>query len=153
MPGTESNFIATIVEPHTCLLQSSLNKHRNMTATFVANEMYGEVVEKVGMSSFRIMLASYNRFGYEISYDMAWRAKQLALEKRFGTYKDSYYHLPAHLETIQSRNPGAIIDIEDYVNENGDRVLKRAFWSFGCTIQPFKQCRPLLGSSARCTCT
>jgi len=71
MPRIESNFLATIIEPHTCLLQSSLNKHRNMTATFVANEMYGEVVEKVGMSSFRIMLASYNRFGYEISYDIS----------------------------------------------------------------------------------
>jgi len=51
-----------------------------MTATFVANEMYSEVVEKVGMSSFQIMLAIQNRFGYEISYDMAWRAKHLALE-------------------------------------------------------------------------
>ena len=80
MPRTKSNFIATIVEPHTCLLQSSLNKLRNMTATFVANEMYSEVVEKVGMSSFQIMLAIQNRFGYEISYDMAWRAKHLALE-------------------------------------------------------------------------
>ena len=75
MPRTESNFIATIVEPHTCLLQSSLNKHRNMMATFVANEMYGEVVEKVGMSPFRIMLAIQNIYVYEMSYDMAWRAK------------------------------------------------------------------------------
>jgi hypothetical protein len=76
MPHTESNFIAAIVEPHTCLLQSSLNKHRNMTATFVANKMYGEVVEKVGMSPFRIMLAIQNRFGYEISYDMSWPWKR-----------------------------------------------------------------------------
>ena len=36
------------------------------------------------------MLAIQNRYGYEISYDMAWRAKQLALEKRFDNYKDSY---------------------------------------------------------------
>jgi hypothetical protein len=49
----------------------------------------------------------------------------LALEKRFGTYKDSYHHLPALLETIQSRNPSTIIDIEDYINEKGQRVLKR----------------------------
>ena len=134
MPRTESNFLATIVEPHTCLLQSSLNKHRNMMATFVANEMYGEVVEKVGMSPFRIMLAIQNRFGYEISYDMAWRAKHLALEKRFRTYKDSYHHVPALLETIQSRNPGTIINIDDYINKKGYHVLQRAFWSFGCMI-------------------
>jgi ammonia channel protein AmtB len=57
--------------------------------------MYGKVVEKVGMSPFRIMLAIQNTFGYEISYDMVWRAKLLASEMRFGTYKDSYHHLPA----------------------------------------------------------
>ena len=75
---------------------------------------------------------------------MAWRDKQLALEKRFSTCKDSYHHLPALLETIQSRNPGTIIDIEDYINEKGDSVLKRAFWSFGCMIHASKHCRPLL---------
>jgi hypothetical protein len=53
MPCTESNFIATIVEPHTCLLQSSLKKHWNVTVTFVANQIYSEVVEKLGISPFR----------------------------------------------------------------------------------------------------
>ena len=31
MPRTESNFIATIVQPHNCLLQTTLIKHKNMT--------------------------------------------------------------------------------------------------------------------------
>jgi hypothetical protein len=53
MPCIESNFITTIVEPHTCLLQSSLNKHWNMTMTFVANQIYSEVIEKLGISPFR----------------------------------------------------------------------------------------------------
>ena len=99
-------------------------KHKNMTAEFVANIMYGEIVEKVGMSLFRIMLSIQNRYGYEISYDMAWRTKQLALEKRFGNYKDSYHHLPTLLATIQARNPRTIIDIDDYINEKGGCVLK-----------------------------
>jgi hypothetical protein len=142
MPRTESNFIANIVQPHSCLLQTTLMKHKNMTTEFVANVMYDEIVEKVGMSPFRIMLAIQNRYGYEMSYDMAWRAKQLALEKRFGNYKDSYHQLPTLLATIQTRNPGTIIDIDDYINEKGDRVLKRVFWSLGCMIQAFKHCRP-----------
>jgi len=75
---------------------------------------------------------------------MAWRAKLLALEKRFGNYKDSYHHLPTLIATIQARNPGTVIDIDDYINEKRDRVLKRAFWSLGCMIQAFKHCRPLL---------
>jgi hypothetical protein len=52
MARTESNFIATIVQPRSCFLHSTLIKHRNMTAEFMANEMYGEIFEKIGMSSF-----------------------------------------------------------------------------------------------------
>ena len=144
MPRIESNFIATIVQQHSCMLQTMLMKHKNMTAEFVANVMYGEIVEKVGMSPFRIMLAIQNIYVYEMSYDMAWRAKQLALEKRFRNYKDSYHHLPTLLATIQARNPRTIIDIDDYINVEGDHVLKRAFWSLGWMIQAFKHCRPLL---------
>jgi len=106
--------------------------------------MYGEIVKKTSISPFQIMLAISNRYTYEISYDMARRSKQKALEWRFGSYKDSYHHLPHLLELLQSRNPGTIIDIDDYQDANGDRVLRRAFWSFGCMTEAFKHCRPVL---------
>jgi hypothetical protein len=35
-------------------------------------------------------------------------------------------HLPHHLEFLQSWNPGTIIDIDDYQDANGDRVLQRS---------------------------
>ena len=59
-------------------------------------------------------------------------------------FKDSCHHLPQLLALLQSRNPGTIIDIDDYQDANGDRVLRRAFWSFGCMIEAFKHCRPVL---------
>jgi hypothetical protein len=52
-------------------------KHKNMIA---------EIVKKSSMSLFQIMLAISNRCTYEISYDIAWRAKQKALEWRFGYF-------------------------------------------------------------------
>jgi hypothetical protein len=45
---------------------------------------------------------------------------------------------------LQSRNPGTVIDIDDYQDANGDRVLRRAFWSFGCMIEAFKHRGPVL---------
>ena len=75
---------------------------------------------------------------------MTWHVEQSTLEWRFGSYKDSYHHLPHLLALLHSRNPGTIIDIDDYQNANGDTVLRRAFWSFGCMIQAFKHCRPVL---------
>ena len=136
--------MASIVVGHSCQLSETIVKYINMTAEFVATVMYGEIVKKTSISPFQIMLAISNRLSYEISYDMAWRAKQKALEWRFGTYKDSYHHLPHLLALLQSRNPGTIIDIDDYQDANGDRVLRRAFWSLGCMIEAFKHCRPVL---------
>ena len=127
MPKAESNFVASIVIGHSCKLSETVVKHRNMIAEFVATVLYGEIVRKTSISPFQIMLALSNRYSYEISYDMAWRAKQKALEWRFGSYKDSYHHLPHLLVLLQSRNPRTIIDIDDYQNANGDRVLRRAF--------------------------
>ncbi|RLN39597.1 uncharacterized protein C2845_PM01G40920 [Panicum miliaceum] len=134
----------SIVVGHLSKLSGTVVKHKNMTAEFVANALYGEIVEKSSMSSFQIMLAISNRYTYEISYDMAWHAKQKALEWRFGTYKDSYHHLPHLLELLQARNPCTIIDIDDYQDGNGDRILRHAFGSFDCMIQAFKHCRPVL---------
>ncbi|CAO2207022.1 unnamed protein product [Urochloa humidicola] len=144
LPKGETNFVASIVVQHSCRLTGSVLKHRNMTAEFVANAMYGEIVKKTSMSPFQIMLAIQNRYTYDITYDMAWRAKQKALEMRFGTYKDSYHHLPHLLALLQARNPRTIIDIDDYINASGQRILRRAFWSFGCMIEAFKHCRPVL---------
>ena len=59
-------------------------------------------------------------------------------------FKDSCHHLPQLLALLQSRNPRTIIDIDDYQDANGDRVLQHAFWSFGCMIAAFKHCRPVL---------
>ena len=144
LPKDETNFVASIGVGHSCSLNATVTKHRNMNAEFVANAMYGEIVKKGSKSPFQIMLAIENRYGYEISYDMAWRAKEMALQWRFGTYKDSYHHLPHLLELLQSRNPGTIVDTDDYQNDEGDTILRRAFWSFGCMIEAFKHCRPVL---------
>uniref|UniRef100_A0A0A9DJV3 MULE transposase domain-containing protein n=1 Tax=Arundo donax TaxID=35708 RepID=A0A0A9DJV3_ARUDO len=144
LPKGETSFVASIMVQHSCSLKSTLLKHRNMTAKYVADYLYYEIVHKTGMSPFAIMHAIENRLGYEITYDMAWRAKQKALERRFGTYKDSYHNLPFLLEVMQSRNPGTIIAIDNCVNQDGDRILQRAFWSFGCMIEAFKHCRHVL---------
>ena len=63
---------------------------------------------------------------------------------RFGTYEDAYHNLPPLLEVMQARNPGTCIDIDDLINEKGEKVLRRAFWSFGCMIHAFRNCRPVL---------
>ena len=96
LPKGESNFVASIVVRHLCKLSGIVLMHKNMTAKFVANVMYEEIVKRTSMSPFQIMLVVSNRFTYE----MAWRAKQKALEWRLGTYKNSHHHLPQLLALL-----------------------------------------------------
>ena len=142
-PQHDNVWVASIVVEHSCLLDNTIVEHRNMSAQFVAQMVYAKVVKKTSLSPFTIMVDVEKEYGLEISYDKAWRAKQKALEMRFGTYEDAYHNLPHLLEVLQARNPGTYIQIDD-VMKRGENVLRRAFWSYGCMIDGFRNCRPLL---------
>jgi hypothetical protein len=43
-----------------------------------------------------------------------WRAKQRALEIRFGSFLDSYDSVVRLLHTLQARNPGTYVNIQDF---------------------------------------
>nr|AAR89837.1 hypothetical protein [Oryza sativa Japonica Group] len=90
-----------------------------MTAAFVAQMVYSKVLRKTSLSPFTIMHDVEKEYGYKISYDKAWRAKQKALDMRFGTYEDSYHNLPPLLEVMQARNLGTHMAILD---ENRPKV-------------------------------
>jgi hypothetical protein len=90
-----------------------------------------------------LVFAKYN---YLISYGKAWRVKQRALEIRFGTFVDSYNSVVRLLNTLQARNPGTYVNIQDfYMSEFPTvRVLNRVFFSFNICIEAFRHCRPVL---------
>jgi hypothetical protein len=52
-------------------------------------------------------------YKYNISYGKAWRAKQKALERRFRSFFYSYDSVVRMLHTLQERNPGTYVDIQD----------------------------------------
>jgi hypothetical protein len=54
------------------------------------------------------------RYKYKISYGKAWRAKQKVLETQFGSFFDSYDSVGRMLHTLQERNPGTYVDIQDW---------------------------------------
>ena len=86
------------------------------------------------------------RLKYDISYGKAWRAKQKALETRFGSYFDAYDSVVCLVQTLQNRNPGTYVDIQElYLPEFPTvRVLHRMFFSFSACIEAFRHCRPVI---------
>ncbi|XP_071678705.1 uncharacterized protein [Lolium perenne] len=86
------------------------------------------------------------RFKYSISYGKAWRAKQRTLENRFGSFLDSYDCVVRLLHTLQERNPGTYVDIQDFWIPKFPtiRVLHQVLFSFSICIEAFIHCRPVL---------
>jgi hypothetical protein len=83
---------------------------------------------------------------YTISYGKAWRAKQRAMEMRFGSFRDAYDAVVRLLQTLQARNPDTYVNIQDmFLPEYPSyRVLHRVYFSFGVCIESFRHCRPVL---------
>ena len=79
------------------------------------------------------------RFKYDISYGKAWRAKNRAMEDRFGTFIDSYDNVVRLLRTLRERNPGTYVDFQHIYLESIPRfkVLHRVFFSFSICIESF----------------
>ncbi|KAK1605482.1 hypothetical protein QYE76_029155 [Lolium multiflorum] len=86
------------------------------------------------------------QYNYEIKYGKAWRAKQTALENRFGTFFDAYDGVVRLLQTLKDRNPGTHVDIQDFVIPEfpNVRVLHRVFFAFSICIEAFMHCRPVM---------
>ncbi|XP_057533134.1 uncharacterized protein LOC130811017 [Amaranthus tricolor] len=51
-----------------------------------------------------------DRFGIEVTYKLAWCAKQQALLSIYGTREDSYSLLPRFLKALQQSNPGTVVE-------------------------------------------
>lgn len=146
-PKYETHWIVSKVETHSCLLGSVLLRHRNLTSTFIANVMYGEIVKKTDLEAKHIMVAIEQKFKYKISYAKAWRAKQKTLERRFGSFETSYDNLSRMLQVLQDMNPGTYITVKDKPSKRpplGFMVLQRAFLAFGPCIDAFRHMLPII---------
>jgi hypothetical protein len=146
VPKYETYWVVSKLEPHTCIRSNVLQHHRNLTSTMIASLMFGEIVQKKDMEAKHIQIAMSQRYKYDITYAKAWRAKQKAMEMRFGTFEAAYDNLPRLLETLKERNPGTYCAVKDVpsVAPPGYRVMQRAMFSFGACIESFRHCRPVL---------
>ena len=91
--------LATVVLPGTKSLTSGFH--------------FGALVEDLTMTAKEIGDYLTGQFGKQISPGEAWRAKQFALERKFGTFYDSHNFAPRLLKDIARKNPGSFVDIKD----------------------------------------
>ena len=91
---------------------------------------------------------SISRFvKYDVKYEKAWRAKQIALVIRWGSWEEAYNRVPRILCAMHYYNPGLkwFVDTEGMCFWDPLRhVLYRVFWSFAQTEHAFQFYRPVV---------
>ena len=146
VPKYDIHWVVTIVVPHNCVRKNLLVKHPNLTSSLIAQLMYTEIVEKKDMEAKHIQTAVKVRWNYVIPYGKAWRAKQKAMEERFGTFFDSYDNVVRLLGILKERNPGTYVNVQHMrlLSIPDFKVLKRVFFSFAMCIEAFRHCPPVM---------
>ena len=141
----KSYWKVSFVQEHTCVLEGVQNVHRNITTDFIANEIYGMVMDKMHLEPKMIIRHIQRKFHFNISYAKAWRANHRVFERRFGTYEASYDNLPRLLETIVQRNAGSAYSFQKIPNHTGGpSILQRAFFCLSPCVRAFQFCLPQL---------
>ena len=124
--------------------------HIHLTSS-VFNNVIRNCVSKdpsIKVSVVRQMMK--DRFGIELTYKLAWCAKQQALLSIYGTWENSY-SLPRFLKALQQSNPGTVV--EWFFKEDNDagvyirpniRTFQCVFWAFRPSIEGVKFCKHLI---------
>ncbi|WJZ85788.1 hypothetical protein VitviT2T_005306 [Vitis vinifera] len=119
---------------HTCRLDMMSRDNRH-ASSWLIGESIRETYQGVGCE-FRpkdIVVDIRKQYGIQISYDKAWRAKELALGSIRGSPEESYNTLPSYCYVLEQKNPGTITDIVT----DCDNQFKYFFMSIGASLAGF----------------
>ena len=146
LPKYDVMWVVSGFEPHTCEISSTMSDHPNLTSTLIARLLYDEIVRTKDMVARSIQLTVKARWNTSIKYGKTWRAKQKALEERFGTFYDAYDNVVRQITTLSERNPGTHVSLQviQIPEQPNYTVFRRMFFSFAVCIESFRHCRPVL---------
>ncbi|XP_024027683.1 uncharacterized protein LOC21396860 [Morus notabilis] len=129
-------------ETHTCSLDLLQCDHRQASSQIIS-EHIKKKYEESGRTVYapnNIIEDLKNEFGIDVSYEKAWRARKIALEKIGGDVDKSYEELASFLYTLNKTNPGSVADIV----LDDENKFKYMFMAVAASIHGWKHCRPVI---------
>ncbi|KAJ3683115.1 hypothetical protein LUZ60_013342 [Juncus effusus] len=80
--------------------------------------------------------------GVEISYQKAWKAREIAMASIYGSHEEAYNLIPDYADALLASNPGSVIKLKRSI----DNSFEHLFVCFnGCKGGFMSGCRPFLG--------
>ena len=97
--------ISKVVEPHTCLSNKGKENYQQLTTRYLGYRILGLVDDNndISVSSLQQSISRFVK--YDVKYEKAWRAKQIALAIRWGSWEEAYNRVPRILCAMHYYNP------------------------------------------------
>src|SRR6516165_1805039 len=98
------------------------------------------VMQEKIFNPHEIMAEVSKDFGVDISYDKAWRAKEIELQELHGAAEESFTLLPQYMYMVEKTNPGTVIALET----DDQHHFMYFFMSLGASKYGFSSIRPVI---------
>jgi hypothetical protein len=74
-----------VVQPHTCLSNKGKENHHQLTARYLARRILGLIDNNNDILVSSLQESKSRFIKYDVKYEKAWHAKQIALAIRWGS--------------------------------------------------------------------
>lgn len=141
----ESHGVFSVVtwkSEHTCAMKKSFSRSC-IGFKWVAGIILDYVKENPSYSPKLIISHVRSLFGVQVSYKVAWSAREHCLKQINGTAKQSYAQLRSYLSTYSDMNENAGIEYETV-----DGRFSRLLLSFSPCVKGYQFCRPIISLDA-----
>ncbi|KAL5565461.1 hypothetical protein UlMin_028625 [Ulmus minor] len=116
---------------HKCSVDIVKSNHKQATSSVISEFIKPKFLDpKVQYGISNIIQDFKQKFGVNMSYEKAWRARVESLDDIRGSSEDSFRLLPCYLHALENQNPGTITRIE---KDEHDR-FKYMFVAYSASI-------------------
>ncbi|XP_039137915.1 uncharacterized protein LOC120275413 isoform X2 [Dioscorea cayenensis subsp. rotundata] len=128
---------------HSCTNERIQSDNRHCTSKLICELVLSTLRANLSLSIAQVQAMVKDMYHVDVGYTKAWKGKNKALKRIFGSWEQSYAELRMYFTALTISNPGTIIDFDSEWGPGWER-LKRVFWSFGPSIIGFNSCHPVL---------
>jgi len=132
-------FQIKTLSTHNCTGTMTL-RNREANPAWIASKISGKLKDEPSYSPKEMVADLVREAGVKVSYQSAWRGKEIAMKELHGSFEEGYRLLPKYCEKLKEANPGSIAFV-DSVNGR----FSRLFIALRASLEGFFHCRPVIG--------
>jgi len=143
--GETTMCIRLLVKPHTC---GHTNDTSRINSGWIANEYKEFISSDPNMKVKSLVDMVMRDHGVKVTFTMAYRAKNRALEAVDGHLKKQYLRIRDYLQTVIDKNPGSRCIVTTILNPDPQKNPRfhGLFFATNAQVQGFLNgCRPFIG--------